>query len=49
LTQVSQSEVGWVISLVGKLTGRPNPKKPTTLRGALGFGTAKAVVASGAV
>jgi len=34
--KISQSEVDWVISLVGRPAGQPNPKKPTTLRGVVG-------------
>jgi hypothetical protein len=47
--KINQSEVDWVIRPVGQPAGPPNLKKPTTLRGWLGFGTAKAVITSGAV
>src|SRR5882724_9396254 len=34
--KINQSEVDWVIRLVGQPTGQPNLKKPTTLRGVVG-------------
>jgi len=44
-----QSEVGWVISPTGQPAGNQTRKNRTLCEERLGFGTAKAVVASGAV
>jgi len=46
--KINQSEVDWVIRPAGNLPDA-ELKKPTTLEEWLGFGTAKAVIASGAV
>jgi hypothetical protein len=45
-SNIDQSEVGWVIHLARQLVEPPNPKKPTAREEQLGFGTAKAVIAS---
>jgi hypothetical protein len=33
---IGQSEVGWATRLAGQPVAHPNPKKPTSLRGAAG-------------